>query len=136
MVLCPGSNHLYGRNPLEKGEEITNTAGDIFLGGFTWGIDTWLWHCPFLTPEQVTGLRHFSNSSPVHGPGTELVQVSLLQAADLGVQKGTVSSALPAWGGQQDTGEAEKTQLNPWCSCCQLCSRWIPCKLAEGLAGC
>lgn len=71
-------------------------------------IDTWLWHCPLLTSEQITGLRHWPNPSPVHGPGTELVQMPLLQAADLGVQKDMVSSALHAWGGQQDTGEAEK----------------------------
>jgi len=49
--------------------------------------DTWFWHCPFLTSEQVTGFRYFPNTSHVHCTGTEFIQVTFLKVADLWVQK-------------------------------------------------
>lgn len=91
--------------------------------------DTWLWHCPFLTSEQVAGLGHFPNSSPVHGTGTELVQVPLLQAADLGVQKGRP-------GQFSRTLKKQKKPSSPLVQLFPAVPKWIPCKRAEESAEC
>lgn len=118
-----------------KSEEVTNPAGDILLDGFTSGLPG-------------SGIVHSSHLNKSLGSDTSPTPALFMARArnsyrcpccrllTLGWRADMVSSALWGWGGQQDTEEVEKTQLNPWCSCCQLRSKWIPCKLAEELAEC
>lgn len=46
-------------------------------------LRTWLWHCPFLTFEKVTGFRYLPNSNHIHRITTELIEMPLVQVSNL-----------------------------------------------------
>lgn len=66
---------------------------------------TWLWHRPLFALKQAAGCRQLANTCPVHGPGSELIEMAFMEVGDL--QRWEVRLCKPRLG--QRTGKDSGT---------------------------